>query len=236
MSDSLTQSLSSYYCDALLNCYVYSNNLEALLKQNDITKEGWFLDCLEFNIEFNQNNEVYGDLQRNNCYEMLNRVLFKAIEENDIKTIERCNEITRTLNISGKDNYYDYLITIFIYASANARRANKLIESDYVDFDSFEAYFNTLANVAAYLSNDDYEKVPKVLVLDDFAIRALVDITKRIPEVLEDDVLVQKMFNILIVNKYEMRKDKSIKVNTNLNKENNSTFKYLKKTYKKSLK
>ena len=236
MSDSLTKSLASYYCDALFNSYVYSNNLETLLSKNNILEEDWFLDCLEFNIEYNQEFKIYGDLQRKNCYEMISRVLFKALEENDSETVERCNNATRILNNSGKDNYYDYLVTTFIYASANPKRSTKLINSDYVNFDLFEGYFTSLSNVAAYLSNSDYDKVPRILVLDDFAIHALVDISKRIPEVFEDSVVLQKMFNILIVNENEIYKDKSIKANTTLDKENNSTFKYLKKTYKKSLK
>lgn len=236
MNENLIKSLASYYCDALLNSYIYSNKLEELLNQNNIINEEWFLDCLEFNIDFNLKYEVYGDHERKNCYEMISRVLFNAIEEKDIEKVERCNNITKTLNVSGKDNYYDYLITTFIYASANPRRASKLVNSNYVDFDSFSAYFNTLANVAAYLSNENIERVPKILVLDEFAIHALVDIAKRIPDVFNDSTVVQKMFNLLIVNKYEIYNDKNKKKDTILNKENTSTFKYLKKTYKRSLK
>ena len=236
MSESLEKSLSSYYCDALLNSYIYSNKLSELLDQNNILNAEWFLDCMEFNVDFNKKYEVYGEQERKNCYEMISRVLYKAIEDNDVEKVEKCNNITRTLNSSGKDNYYEYLIATFIYASANSRRAAKLIDSNYVDFNLFGDFLNTLANVAAYLATEDIERVPKILVLDEFAIHALVDISKRIPDVFNDSTVVQKMFNLLIVNKYVIYNDKNKKRETILNKENTSTFKYLKKTYKRSLK
>ena len=237
MDEHIKERLESYYCDSLLNKYVYSKDLKRHIEKRNIVFEDWFLDCMEFNVDYNNKHNIYGENEKSNCQTMICAVLMDAIDKEDLETVEKCNELIRTLNCSRSDNYYDYMVSEFILSSPNEKRAGRVVAADLVNFDRFGEYYDSSADVAAYLLGDYESSVPKILTLSSYVIHSLVIIIKRIPEILEDPDLVQKMANILAVNKMQFDNDYVLKADCYLtHRENKEAIKYLKKTYKKSLK
>ena len=233
MDEKLNQKLLSYYCDCLLNRYIYSKDLRTLINERNILFEDWFLECMEFNVEYNEEFQVYDVREKNNCYEMISGVLFNAIKNEDLETVDKCNFLVRTLNCSKSDNYYDYMIGEFIYSSANPKRAGKIVGADLLDFDDFEQYFDFASKTAGYLLGNYDSCVPEVLTLNSYVIHSLVEIIKRMPEILKDSKSLQRIRNVLDINKFKFDNNRKLKSDYYLiNKENNDTIKYLKRLVK----
>ena len=176
MKEDLREKLVTYYYDALLNAYIYSDDLKSFIEKRNIVNEDWFLGFLDANIEYNKENNIFGVNERENCYCMLNDLLINSIENKNIDTVNKCNELIVKLNCSDYENECEYLQQLYISNSPNTKKATKLIENDLIDLDTVKKYFYYAANFALYLlqqQNDD-DEIAIELLNNEFVVFSII--------------------------------------------------------------
>lgn len=233
MEDNVSLKLKDYYYTSLLNSYIFSDDLKEKLKQRNIIFEEWFSKYLSMNIDVNYEYEIYGSNERDNCYSMLNELLFKAIEDNDIEKVELCNSLIRTLNISYDYNSDYYLESIYINSSLNPEKERKKVLSNKYDLSRFKQFFHYSSMTAEFLMEDNRDDLAYELIANDFYFNSVIDIINTVPEVLKDDHTIIKMMSLLYANDKTTIKGKALYLASPKNAINNQKVKkFIKKAYK----
>lgn len=223
----------SYYYDALLKNCIYSDNIKSALKERNIVDEFWFFEFLESDISFNKEYEIYGINEKNNCYYMINEVLFDAIEKQDLEKVNRCNQMICELNCTGMENEDVFLVSQYIYNSANMKRAAKRVNQNRFDPYSYKKYFYYSARVCEYFLEEEKISFDETLLLNEFAVAAIIDISKKIPEIYENIEIYNKAVDIIEKNKQKLKGSKSTRKKfPDFTSQNDTAQKYLKKTFK----
>lgn len=234
----LRDKLVAYYCDSLLCSYIYSEDLSICLKDRDITAEEWFLDFMEYNLNYNKEQHVLGIDERENCYTMLSRLLLSSIEKQDLEKIDKCNDLIEKLNLSSYENKFEYLSQLYINNSPNEKQAQKLVDKDMLDLTTVKYYFNYAVNLSYFLLEenevDNKFNIDVELLNNEYVLFAMVEIIRRVPEVLKDVNVVSKLFGIIYANDKYIKMNKSqVKKHKYAVSTNRNAKRYLKSHFKK---
>lgn len=235
MKYELQQKLLSYYYHSKVKSYIFSNDIDTKLKSGDITKTYWFYRYFSSIIEMNKEHEILSEEMKDNCYILLNK--YRNFNKDNKENINNCNELIRILNTSGSKNSYEYLESIYITTSFNQRKSKKRLEFIELDYEEFEYVFDTNSDVACLLllenNKEEQAKIIYNLAGNEFYFHALVDITKCIPEIFNDDELVSSLYGVLKANNKMTFGGKPLyKTDTRVYFKNIEAKKYIKKRIK----
>ena len=189
--------LFEYYIEKKLLSYIYSDDLAREIELKDITKESWFIRVMELLVLENYEFEFFCSEAKENCHIMINKARFEAFDSHDYDTFELCNSLIRTLNKSKEENEDVFLKDWFIKTSLNMKKEAKAVNNEKV---YFKKYFYWASQVSYYLLSDLTE-CPGELIKNEFSIHTIIDLCRNFPQVVKDDEISSKMYNIILANK-----------------------------------
>lgn len=236
MNKNIKEQLQEYYCENLVKSYICSNDIYKRLRNELPIDISTFLGFLDIEVNNNYEFEHLSAKQVDNIFNMLNVFLLKAIEKQDIETIELCNSMIRTLvNKNSGINYMNSIKELYINTSVYKKDAIRACRSDNSDFSDFLSFYDVAVATSKYLlvgEVDDYSEYTSQICKNEIFFHVVKDMIDRIPDVLQDDLNFIKLSAIFSVNH-----DLGLPLFVNYPKiyfENKKVFKQLKKTYLKS--
>ena len=190
MVDGLKDSIFYYYKIYKIYHYIYSKNAEDELKKDNIILQPWYIDTMEEIVNENHSSNFFDHSEKYNCFVMLRDLLLLSIDNSDITTIDRCNDMIRSLNESSDINSDYYIGFIYLLTSPNKKRTSSIC-----DVTKIKRYLSENYKLLEFLldeSNDKEKLIKELINSTDFS-RGVVELTKIIPEVLNDKDIMDKI-------------------------------------------
>ena len=141
MDITIEDKLKQYLVNSKVASYVFSDDVNSMLENEDITNKSWFLRFISKFVEENKKFEILSEIANNNCKILINR--FRFLETTSISDKEKCNELLLLLNTSGSINAAHYRRELFINSSFDQNVTRKKLEKRVVEDIDLEKLFNT---------------------------------------------------------------------------------------------
>lgn len=227
MGITIEDKLKQYLVNSKVASYVFSDDVNSMLENEDITNKSWFLRFISKFVEENKKFEILSEIANNNCKILINR--FRFLETTSISDKEKCNELLLLLNTSGSINADHYRRELFINSSFDQNVTRKKLEKRVVEDIDLEKLFNTCCDVVNLLfEQDESIEVKRIYKLSNnqFYFHCLIDMLNTIPELYVEEKYFSRLYAVLELNSNRRRK---MRLDGEIGAENRKVKKHIKK-------
>ena len=203
VDEELKNEIFNHYATYKVLEKVFSKNITESLK-DDFVNTHDFVNCLVALINFNYDQHVFGENDKDNIFTILSELRYR---EKPLIDAEIYNKLVSNLNISTSENNIAFLKSEFVARSIQPRyNVNNIDKLNfYVVKDMYQYDVNLLRIILA--SEEAYQEHKEVLFLNGYYVRSIVGLLNSVPNIVQNDVLLSRITEILTTNKKILKFD-----------------------------
>ena len=203
MEEELKVEIFNYYVTYKVLEKIFSKDIKESMK-DDFVKDKDFIDCLIALINYNYDQHILDDANKDNILTILSEFRY---QESPLINLEVYNELVSKLNISTGENNTSFLKSEFIARSIQPRYNFNNVDrvNFYVVKDMYQYDVNLLRIILS--SEEAYQEYKETLFLNGYYVRSIVGVLNSIPSIVKNETLLSRINEVLTTNKKLLKFD-----------------------------